>query len=98
MNYLLASYLVALFLPYFVALILTPRVERWAAGRGWLDRPHGRKRHETPVPLLGGVAVFVSVAVGLLLGSLVSEPIRAGLWGSSGHADRQWDLTGPLRS
>jgi UDP-GlcNAc:undecaprenyl-phosphate GlcNAc-1-phosphate transferase len=75
------SYLVALFLPYLVALLLVPRTLRWAVGRGWLDRPSGRKRHEAPIPLLGGVAVFISAALGLLVGASVSEPIRIGLWG-----------------
>jgi UDP-GlcNAc:undecaprenyl-phosphate GlcNAc-1-phosphate transferase len=75
------SYLVALFLPYLVALLLTPRTRSWAIRRGFLDHPGGRKQHDAPVPLLGGVAVFASVALGLGLAALVSEPIRAGLFG-----------------
>jgi UDP-GlcNAc:undecaprenyl-phosphate GlcNAc-1-phosphate transferase len=80
------SYLVALFLPYLVALLVVPRTRRWALGRGWLDRPSGRKRHDAPIPLLGGVAVFVSAALGLLIGASVSEPIRIGLWGQGSLA------------
>lgn len=75
------SYLVALFLPYLFALLLTPRVRRLAVRLGWLDHPSGRKQHGTAVPLLGGVAVFGSAFLGVLLGTLVSEPIRVALLG-----------------
>jgi UDP-GlcNAc:undecaprenyl-phosphate GlcNAc-1-phosphate transferase len=75
------SYLVALFLPYLVALLLTPRTRSWAIRHGWLDHPKGRKQHAVPIPLLGGVAVFASVGIGLALAALVSAPIRNGLFG-----------------
>ncbi len=81
-----ASYLVALFLPYLVALFLTPRVRDGATALGWVDRPTERKTHTTAVPLAGGIAVFAAAAIGLLLGALVSSPIRDGLWGSGSLA------------
>lgn len=75
-------YAVILILPWLVALVLTPLVIRWAAAHGWLDRPRGRKNHSHPVPMLGGVAVFAAVALGLLLAAPFSVPIRVGLFGS----------------
>jgi UDP-GlcNAc:undecaprenyl-phosphate GlcNAc-1-phosphate transferase len=75
-------YAVILILPWLVALVLTPLVIRWAAARGWLDHPRGRKNHPEPVPVLGGVAVFGAVMLGLLLAAPFSMPIRAGFLGS----------------
>ena len=50
------------------ALLLTP-LARWAALRvGIVDRPDGqRKLHKHPVPLLGGIAVYLALLVGLLV-------------------------------
>jgi UDP-GlcNAc:undecaprenyl-phosphate GlcNAc-1-phosphate transferase len=75
-------YAVILILPCLVALVLTPLVIRWASAHGWLDHPRGRKNHSHPVPMLGGVAVFAAVTLGLLLAAPFSMPIRAGFFGS----------------
>ena len=53
----------SLFLVVAVAFVaaagLTPLVARLAVAWGWMDRPDGgRKLHRTPVPAVGGVAVF----------------------------------------
>jgi UDP-GlcNAc:undecaprenyl-phosphate/decaprenyl-phosphate GlcNAc-1-phosphate transferase len=46
------------------AFLLTPLVRNFARDRGWVDRPDGRRKlHITPVPRLGGVAVFGAFAV-----------------------------------
>jgi UDP-GlcNAc:undecaprenyl-phosphate/decaprenyl-phosphate GlcNAc-1-phosphate transferase len=46
------------------AFLLTPFVRNFARERGWVDRPDGRRKlHMTPVPRLGGVAVFVAFAL-----------------------------------
>ena len=46
-----------------VAFLLTPLVRNFARDRGWVDRPDGRRKlHITPVPRLGGVAVFGAFA------------------------------------
>jgi UDP-GlcNAc:undecaprenyl-phosphate GlcNAc-1-phosphate transferase len=112
-DHLLASYVVALVLPYLVTLLLTPRVQRWAVASGWLDRPGGRKEHEAPVALLGGVAVFVSAGIGILISAAVSEPVRAGLLGPGslgalglgvaaivalGAYDDRYDMSAPAKA
>ncbi len=51
--------------------LATPIVRRVAIRLGWLDRPHGHKTHDAPVPLLGGVAVYI----GLVLGALVAHTL-----------------------
>jgi UDP-GlcNAc:undecaprenyl-phosphate/decaprenyl-phosphate GlcNAc-1-phosphate transferase len=50
-----------------VTLIVTPLVRSFALKRGLVDFPGGRKVHTTPIPRLGGVALFagVMVAVGI---------------------------------
>ncbi len=53
-----------------MSLILVPAVRRLALARGIYDLPGERKIHREPVPLLGGLAIWVSflgtVAVGLV--------------------------------
>ena len=51
-----------------VSLGLTPVVRRWAIARGWVDLPGEERRvHTTPVPRLGGLAIFAAFATGVLL-------------------------------
>lgn len=59
-----------LYLLYFlssliVALLLTPQIKRLAVGLGCVDRPTlARKVHDKPIPMLGGLGVFlVSVLI-----------------------------------
>ncbi len=50
------------------SLILTPAVRALAKRLGVLDVPDAdRKRHAAPVPLLGGIALFFSITLGVLL-------------------------------
>lgn len=65
------------------ALLLTPLVMRLATAYGILDHPDLRKGHATPVPYMGGIAVFASMAFGIAAFSFLSEPIWQGLWGWS---------------
>ena len=52
---------------FVAALLLTAAVRAVARRRGIVDRPDGqRKLHGRPVPLLGGVAVYGAVTLGLL--------------------------------
>jgi UDP-GlcNAc:undecaprenyl-phosphate GlcNAc-1-phosphate transferase len=64
----------------FVAcLILTPLVRLWAARWGLVDRPDGRRKVQArPVPLAGGLAVLLSVAVALPLARLSPGLLRDG--------------------
>lgn len=60
---------------FVVASLLTPLSARFAIARGWLDHPdHGRKTHASPVPAVGGVAVFAAFVVALAQLPLVGEP------------------------
>src|SRR6266850_403031 len=49
------------------SLVLTPIVRRVCQRFHWLDEPKDARRvHRTAVPRLGGVAIFLSVLIGLL--------------------------------
>ncbi len=55
------SYFLPFGLAFSVSLCLTPLVRALSRWAGALDTPDGRRRlHATPIPRLGGVAVFVS--------------------------------------
>jgi UDP-GlcNAc:undecaprenyl-phosphate GlcNAc-1-phosphate transferase len=61
---LLMPTLVSLIASAVTAFLLTPLVRNFARDRGWVDRPDGRRKlHMTPVPRLGGVAVFAAFAL-----------------------------------
>jgi UDP-GlcNAc:undecaprenyl-phosphate GlcNAc-1-phosphate transferase len=53
-------------------LALRPLARR----RGWVDNPGGRKRHPRPVPMVGGVAVAIGLAVGLIASGLLGNAPR----------------------
>lgn len=52
------------------ALILTPVAARMAVRLGVVDRPGALKVHESPVPYLGGLAVFVAAGAAALGGGV----------------------------
>ena len=72
---LLAPFVTALAL----SLVLVPACRRIGRRYGYVAHPTGDRWHSRPVPLLGGVAIFASVALGLLIlpGGL-DRPVLAG--------------------
>jgi len=66
-----------------VSFVATREVRDLAARRGWVSAPQGRRHvHQSPLPRLGGVAIFLafSVSVGAWLGlSLVFPRLTVGL-------------------
>ena len=63
---------------------------------GVIDRPGPLKTHETPVPYLGGVAVFAGLVVGGAVGRPVTLiPLAAAL--ALGVTDDRFGLPAPLR-
>lgn len=67
-----------------LSLAATGWMLRFAARRGFLDRPGGHKGHERPVPLGGGVAITAAIVGPILLGFvfilLVSRDNEAPAW------------------
>src|SRR5262245_9693830 len=57
-------------LAFVIALVVTPLVRRLGQRLGLVALPGGRRTHRGPVPVTGGVAVFLAfffVALGLFL-------------------------------
>ena len=61
--------LIGVFLTMFVALLVVmlvhPRIVRFAQSHKIVDNPDARKLQRSPVPVMGGVAVFMGLVVGL---------------------------------
>lgn len=68
MGAILAIFLIAL----TVTVVSIPYVQRFALKTGFVDAPAKRKMHSTPIPLMGGVAIFLGaiVAVAFVAGEL----------------------------
>lgn len=79
------NFLIGLLLSFFLSLAFTPAVIFWAKKFGIFDRPdHARKIHQQPVPLLGGLAIFLSFFIGLGLFLTSGEVIEQALQQSQG--------------
>ncbi len=55
------------FLALVFTLVLTPAIRKFAQKINLVDKPNARKVHNTPVPLIGGIVVFISSSVAMLL-------------------------------
>lgn len=70
---------------------------RWIAPLGWMDIPRGRRQHEQPTPRTGGLALLLTLGMGLA-GGAVSLPLGWAEWslvfamGLMGTADDRFDL------
>jgi UDP-GlcNAc:undecaprenyl-phosphate GlcNAc-1-phosphate transferase len=58
--------LIAFSVAFIATLSLTVPVRRWALRYGMVDRPGPRKVHVKPMPLLGGIAIYLGFALAVL--------------------------------
>jgi UDP-GlcNAc:undecaprenyl-phosphate GlcNAc-1-phosphate transferase len=65
----------------FTALIVVPFLRKWALEQGNVDVPDERKMHETPMPRLGGIAIFLSFLLAVIIYVPVTPTIRGFLAG-----------------
>jgi len=56
-----------------IAYILTPVVQRISISMNWLDKPNYRKINKKPMPLMGGIAIFLAFLIAIAL-SMFEEP------------------------
>ncbi|MCK4533290.1 undecaprenyl/decaprenyl-phosphate alpha-N-acetylglucosaminyl 1-phosphate transferase [bacterium] len=71
------EYLVLFLVSLLVSLLLTPLVRKIAIKREFVDRPGDvLKIHKEPIPLLGGVAIFISLVAGLITASFLLESFK----------------------
>lgn len=57
----------SLFLSFIISILLTPIVKRIAFRVGATDCPDDRKVHQKTMPRLGGISIYVSFSISLLL-------------------------------
>lgn len=50
-----------------IAILLIPVIIEFTKSRNLLDEPDHRKEHQSPIPTLGGIAIFVSILISSLL-------------------------------
>lgn len=50
-----------------MSLIITPLIMKFSIKMNVTDKPNYRKAHSVPTPTLGGIAIFISFLVGLLI-------------------------------
>ncbi|MFN8671738.1 MAG: MraY family glycosyltransferase [Candidatus Sericytochromatia bacterium] len=72
-------YVVALLVAWLGTDLLIPHVVRFAHYMGKMDQPDPRKVHKTPIPRLGGIAIFL----GFLLSLLMIEFLEPGFFAKS---------------
>lgn len=74
-------WLYILLLSFSLSSLLTPPFRLFALKHGIVDVPGGRKIHESPTPLLGGVAIVISFTASLLSNMILSHEAVALLGG-----------------
>ncbi|MFM9124028.1 MAG: glycosyltransferase family 4 protein [Actinomycetota bacterium] len=77
------SALYALVIAVVVTAALTPVMMRVAWRLGVVDRPGGRRIHDRPIPLLGGVAILLGIVAAVLPNLDVDERYRLILIGAA---------------
>src|ERR1700747_1894211 len=75
----MAAGLLAFFIALLASLVLTIPVRALALRVGMVDLPGPRKVHLQPIPLLGGLAMYAGVVLGVLF--LFNGPARAHIAG-----------------
>jgi UDP-N-acetylmuramyl pentapeptide phosphotransferase/UDP-N-acetylglucosamine-1-phosphate transferase len=66
----LIGVLVAMLAALLVVILVHPRIVGFAQAHKIVDNPDARKLQRSPVPVMGGVAVFVGLVVGLFVAGL----------------------------
>ncbi|MBR3752466.1 MAG: undecaprenyl/decaprenyl-phosphate alpha-N-acetylglucosaminyl 1-phosphate transferase, partial [Ruminiclostridium sp.] len=80
---MIARVAVALVAAFLVAFITTPLVKSLAEKVGAVDVPKDNRRmHKTPIPRMGGLAIFLGFLLSTLLFVPLSTPIRGMLLGA----------------
>lgn len=64
---MITSYMLIFFSALILVVGTTPLMKRLAPFLGLMDRPDPRKIHANPVPLMGGVALYIAIISALLI-------------------------------
>jgi len=73
------NFILAFLISFALAAILTPLIKRFALKFGFVDKPgEDRKIHKKPMPLLGGLVIFVVVVLLIAIIWFTTDWISAG--------------------
>ena len=82
-SQLLAYVLLALLVALVVSFLMTPVVKTFAYKVGAIDVPKDNRRmHKTPIPRLGGLAIFIGFMVSILLFAKIDPEMKSILLGA----------------
>jgi UDP-GlcNAc:undecaprenyl-phosphate GlcNAc-1-phosphate transferase len=68
---------------FVISILITPLIKRLAVVIGATDKPNQRKVHQSTMPRLGGLAIFISFIVGMLVLHPINPASMAILLGTS---------------
>lgn len=60
-------YILALFISFIIVVALVPVVRKFAMRMKFVDQPTKRKIHEQPIPLMGGIAIYIGFLITIFL-------------------------------
>ncbi|MFC3420281.1 glycosyltransferase family 4 protein [Salinicoccus hispanicus] len=87
---------------FLISLILMP-IFIWGSRRfGFVDHPNNRKVHLKPIPYMGGVAILISFAIGVVISRPIEAEYKALIFGGIvivivGIVDDKYDLKPGLK-
>lgn len=61
------KYILSLIFAYTIVYCLIPQLCKFAAKVDFVDKPTERKRHKEPIPLLGGVGIYIGFLCGYII-------------------------------
>jgi len=67
---------------FFAALIMVPFLRQWALDKDTVDIPDERKLHESPIPRLGGIAIFLAFLFSVVIYLPINQGVRGLLAGT----------------
>jgi UDP-GlcNAc:undecaprenyl-phosphate GlcNAc-1-phosphate transferase len=70
------TYLLAFLTSITLAFVLTPLVRLLSLKMNWMDKPNWRKMNKAPMPLLGGIAIFLGFIASIVI-FINHEPFTA---------------------
>ncbi|MCF6093977.1 undecaprenyl/decaprenyl-phosphate alpha-N-acetylglucosaminyl 1-phosphate transferase [Microaerobacter geothermalis] len=61
------SYLLSFLFSFFIVYLLIPVTRTVALAWGLVDVPNSRKQHQHPIPLSGGLAIYLGLAISMMI-------------------------------
>jgi UDP-GlcNAc:undecaprenyl-phosphate/decaprenyl-phosphate GlcNAc-1-phosphate transferase len=68
---------------FIISILITPLIKKLAISIGATDKPNQRKVHQSTMPRLGGLAIFISFIIGILILKPLNPAFIAIIIGSS---------------